>query len=55
MHVTARTPPRGVSLGERVYLVATTGRGNGRRDRCELEMPEDARDYCLLGEDGNDP
>ncbi len=35
--------------------MAPTGRGNRRWDRCQLEMPQDARDHRLLGDDSNDP
>src|SRR5262249_54643872 len=55
MHVTAKTPPRGVGLVERVYLWAPTGRGHGWWHRRQLEMPQDAGDHRLLGDDRNDP
>jgi len=32
-----------------------TGRGYGRWDGRQLEMPQDARDHRLLGDDGHDP
>src|SRR5262249_51468296 len=35
--------PRGGGLVEREYLLAHTGRGNGRWDGRELEMPQDTR------------
>jgi hypothetical protein len=37
-HVADGTTPRVMDLVERDYLLATTGRGNGRWDRGELEM-----------------
>ena len=49
------TTPRVVGLVERASLVAHTGRGHRRWDRRELEMPQDARDHRLLGDDGNNP
>src|SRR5262249_9174390 len=45
----------GVGLVEHEYLWATTGGCNGRWDGRELEMPQDARDHRLLGDDSNDP
>src|SRR5215831_8839026 len=53
-HVSERTPPRGVGLVERSYLLVPTGRGHGRWDGGELEMPEDTRNDRLLRDDGND-
>jgi hypothetical protein len=45
-----------MGLGDPVaYVLASTGRGHGRGDGRELEMPEDARDHRLLGDDGDDP
>ena len=34
--------------------LASAGRGNGRWDGGELEMPQDTRDHRLLGDDGHD-
>jgi hypothetical protein len=53
MHLADATKPPGRGLGERVYLLATTGRCDGRGNRGELEMPQDTRDHRLLGDDGN--
>src|SRR5207253_11456821 len=52
--VTDGTTPRVVGFGESACLLATTGRGKRRGDGGELEMPQDARDHRLLGDDGND-
>src|SRR5215831_15462031 len=41
-------------LVECEYLLATTGRGNGRGHGGQLEMPQDACDHRLLGDDRND-
>src|SRR5215831_17745804 len=41
-------------LVECEYLLATTGRGNGRGHGRQLEMPQDACDHRLLGDDRND-
>ena len=54
-HVASEPPRHGVSLGEHVCLLASTGRGNGRWDRRELEMPQDPRDHGLLGDDSHEP
>src|SRR5437870_10894810 len=48
------TTPRGVDLVEHGACLATTGRGNGRGNGGQLEMPQDTRDHRLLGDDGND-
>src|SRR6266699_4955183 len=53
-HVADETTPRVVGLVEGRYLLAPTGRGNRRWDGGELEMPQDARDHRLLGDDGHD-
>jgi hypothetical protein len=53
-HVVDETTPRVVGSVESEYLLAHTGRGNRRWDGGELEMPQDARDHRLLGDDGND-
>src|SRR5262249_58407548 len=53
-HGVVGTTPRVVDLVEGRYLLAPTGRGNGRWDGGELEMPQDTRDHRLLGGDGND-
>jgi NAD(P)-dependent dehydrogenase (short-subunit alcohol dehydrogenase family) len=53
-HVASETPRHGVGLGERVCLLASTGRGNRRWDGRELEMSQDPRDHRLLIDDGND-
>ncbi len=45
----------GVGLVEREYLLATTGRGSGRRDGRQHAMTQDARDHRLMGDGGNDP
>ena len=52
--VADETTPRVVGLVERAYLLAHTGRGHRRWDGRQLEMPQDARDHRLLGDDGND-
>jgi hypothetical protein len=44
-----------VGLVESEYLLATTGRGNGRRDGRQLAMTQDARNHRLLGDGSNDP
>jgi hypothetical protein len=54
-HVADGITPRVVGLGESEYLLATTGRGNGRWNGRHLEMTQDARDHRLLGDGGNDP
>jgi hypothetical protein len=41
-------------LVEHGECLATTGRGNGRGNGGQLEMPQDTRDHRLLGDDGND-
>ena len=48
------TTPRGVDLVEYEEFLATPGRGKRRRNRCQLEMPQDTRDHRLLGDDGNE-
>jgi len=45
----------GVGLVEHEYRWATAGGCNGRWDGRQLEMPQDARDHRLLGDDGNNP
>jgi len=52
--VADETTPQVVGLVESSYLVAPTGRGNGRWDGGELEMPQDTRHDRFLGDDGND-
>ena len=47
------TTPRGVDLVECEEFLATTGQGNRRRNRRQLEVPQDTRDHRLLGDDGN--
>jgi hypothetical protein len=42
-----------VGRGEREELLATTGRRNGRGDRRQLEVTQDAGNHRLLG-DGSD-
>src|SRR5207302_979468 len=53
-YVVDGTTPRGVDLVEHGACLATTGRGNGRGNGGQLEMPQDTRDHRLLGDDGND-
>ena len=53
-HGADETTPRVVGFVERAYLLVHTGGGNGRGNGRQLEMPQDARDHRLLGDDGND-
>jgi hypothetical protein len=41
-------------LGERPYLLADTGRRDGRRKGGELEMTQNTRHHRLLGDDGDE-
>ena len=54
-HITYETTSAVMGLVEREEFLATTGRCNGRWNRCQLEMTQDACDYRLLGDSGNDP
>jgi hypothetical protein len=54
-HITYETTSDVVGLVEREEFLATTGRCNGRWNRRQLEMTQDACDHRLLGDGGNDP
>jgi hypothetical protein len=55
-HVAPETTCDVVSLGDSVErCLAHTGRCNGRWDRGQLAMTQDARNDCLLGDGSNDP
>jgi hypothetical protein len=54
-HVACETTLHVVGLAKSEEFLATTDRGNGRRDGRQLEMTEDTRDHRLLGNSGNDP
>jgi hypothetical protein len=54
-HVASETTRPVVGFVQSAAFLATTGRGNGRRDGRQLEMTQETRDDRLLGDGGNDP
>lgn len=54
VHIADETTRYVVGLVESAYLLATTGRCNGMWNGRQVEMAQDARDYRLLGDGGND-
>jgi hypothetical protein len=54
-HITYETTSDVVGLVEREEFLATTSRCNGRWNRRQLEMTQEACDHRLLGDGGNDP
>src|SRR5262249_59858849 len=51
----ARTPPQGVSLGERASLLARTSRRDGGWVYSEFQMAEDLAGDLTLRDDGDEP
>ena len=55
VHVADETTRHVVGFVESEYLLATTGRGNGRWNGGQLEVTQDAGNHRLMGDGDNDP
>ena len=54
-HIASEAPRHGVGLGERVDLLASTGRRDGGWVCSKFQMPEDLADHLALRDGGDDP